>query len=288
MTFHRLSLALVVALAASAAILPARPAAASGEVALTCFPHAPAEVRYDNTWGAARSGGRGHKGTDILSPKGTAVLAVADGTVVGLENGSSSGYYVRLAHDGGWETYYMHLDNDTPGTDDGRGGPERAFAPGLAVGDTVRAGDHIGNVGDSGNAEWTSAHTHFELHIGGGAVNPYPYVVDVERRLAELTVRVTAAATLGGAGMAALRRDDLWDDLLADPALACLPQLDREAIERTFGEGVLGEDGDEPLRRELGVSIDRLVEATPLEELPAAGAVIDRLDASSPGVGRPE
>ena len=285
MTLHRLSLALIVAAAATLPVAAAGPASAADptftaddpaftadEVVLTCFPHAPAEVRYDDTWGAARSGGRGHKGTDILSPKGVPVLAVADGTVVGLENGSSSGYYVRLAHVGGWETYYMHLDNDSPGTDDGAGGEATAFAPGLSVGDEVHAGEHIGYVGDSGNAEWTTSHTHFELHIGGGAVNPYPYVADVERRVGELTDLVTAALTLDTAGLTAVRRGDLWDGVIGDPGVACLPDLTRLAVERATGEAGGDPDDapdDEPaeVAGSTGALADRIV--TPL--LPLGG-----------------
>lgn len=162
------------------------PAQADGEPTLTCFPLAPAEIRYDNTWGSARSGGRRHQGTDVMAPKGTVVMAVADGVVETLDTASGAGLYVRLVHDGGWETWYMHLDNDTPGTDDGRGGESTAYAAGLAVGDEVVAGQIIGYVGDSGNAEWTGPHLHFEFHIGGGATNPYPALVEAGERISLL------------------------------------------------------------------------------------------------------
>ena len=77
----------------------------------------------------------------------------------------------------------MHLDNDSPGTDDGSGGAAAAYAEGLEVGDRVVPGQVIGYVGDSGNAEWTGSHLHFELHVGGGPVNPYDAVLEAEERI---------------------------------------------------------------------------------------------------------
>jgi hypothetical protein len=75
-----------------------------------------------------------------------------------------------IEHPDGWRSYYLHLDNDTPGTDDGLAG---APAPGIAVGVRVEAGDVLDYVGDSGNAEETPSHLHFELHRPDGvAINP--------------------------------------------------------------------------------------------------------------------
>jgi putative cell wall-binding protein len=85
---------------------------------------------------------------------------------------------MALRHDDGWESWYIHLNNDTPGTDDGQGW---GFAPGIESGVHVAEGQLIGWVGDSGNAEWAGSHLHFELHdTTGTPVNPYPHLVAAE------------------------------------------------------------------------------------------------------------
>lgn len=153
---------------------------------LTVFPHDTTAVNFWDSWGASRSGGRGHKGTDIMSPRGVEVLAAADGVVTDFGFQRLSGYFIRLDHGEGWATTYMHLNNDTLGTDDDSGGIWAAVHPTIAIGSEVKAGDVIGYVGDSGNAENTQPHTHFEVKKDGDKINPYPFLKDVldrERRL---------------------------------------------------------------------------------------------------------
>lgn len=171
-------------------ITPATRAVASDErsaFVLTVFPHESADTGFSNSWGNRRSGGRRHTGTDIISPRGTEVLAVADGVITALGEGRLSGYFIRIDHGDGWATSYMHLNNDTYGTDDGEGGTWTAFFPTLQEGDEVIAGEVIGYVGDSGNAEGTVPHTHFEVKYDGDKVNPYNYLqaaFERENRLA--------------------------------------------------------------------------------------------------------
>lgn len=131
-------------------------------------------VSWVDTFGAARSGGRTHAGNDLMAPKMTPLLAVVDGTVDWLNltgklsSYNSLPYYnILLRGDDGNDYFYIHLNNDTPGTDDGQGGVEFAYAPGLTNGARVKAGDIIGYVGDSGNAEDCGSHLHFEIHLGG-------------------------------------------------------------------------------------------------------------------------
>lgn len=192
---YRTALVLSAAAVAFALSVPLTPLAAvaesdagsSEDFVMTRFLHEDPFDGFSDTWGAGRSGGRRHQGTDVIAPKGTPVLAVADGFVEAMEDGRRSGYYVRLRHADDWVTWYIHLNNDSPDSDDGRGGPAAAFAPGLTVGDFVAAGDVIGYVGDSGNAESRVAHTHFELQHNGRYRNPYPYLADArDRHLREL------------------------------------------------------------------------------------------------------
>lgn len=132
--------------------------------------------QFADTFGAARSGGnRLHQGGDLFAPKMAPVLAAAAGSVSTIEWSTSAGFYIEVTHAGGWRTRYLHLNNDSPGTDDGLG---FGLFEGIGVGTAVAAGQPIGYVGDSGNAESSSSHLHFELRMPDWTpVNPYPFVI---------------------------------------------------------------------------------------------------------------
>jgi peptidoglycan LD-endopeptidase LytH len=111
---------------------------------------------FTDTWGAPRSGGRSHRGTDILGPYGIPVRAITSGTWAIQKPGPSAGLWAILRGDDGNQYWYMHLQSHT-----------------VANGAKVSAGQQVGTNGDTGNARGTP-HIHFELHPGGGsAVNPY-------------------------------------------------------------------------------------------------------------------
>ena len=134
---------------------------------------------YTDTFGACRSGcSRGHEGTDIMTAKLTKLVAARDATVKWLKDTAtpdgSQGNYLMLKDSDGWEYWYIHINNDSPGTDDGANPKEWIFGPGIVQGATVSAGQLVGYAGDSGNAENSGSHLHFEIHKPDGSViNPY-------------------------------------------------------------------------------------------------------------------
>ena len=108
--------------------------------------------------------GRVHQAVDIMADKMLPVYAAQSGVVRWApETEPSYGWMISIDGDDGLEYSYVHLNNDTPGTDDGKGGIDRAYAPGVRRGARVERGQHIGWVGDSGNAEWVAPQLHFEI-----------------------------------------------------------------------------------------------------------------------------
>src|SRR4051812_25834432 len=125
--------------------------------------------QLSDTFTQARSGGRVHDAIDIMAPRGTPVVAAAEGTVEKLyfsHGGGGITVYVR-SPDRAWTYYYAHLDR---------------YAPSLAEGRQVRRGDPIGFVGSTGNASAEGPHLHFAINRmepddrwwQGRAINPYP------------------------------------------------------------------------------------------------------------------
>ncbi|MGH9118899.1 MAG: M23 family metallopeptidase [Acidimicrobiales bacterium] len=142
----------------------ARPAGAeTAHVQPICFPVVE-PVHFTSSFGAPRSGHR-HQGNDLMGGKGFHLVAAADGVVVDLRGPGQgySGHSIRIQGVDRWFYSYLHMNDDNWGTDDGSAPVELVFAPGLAVGSPVLAGQFIGYMGDSGNAEGSGAHLHFEI-----------------------------------------------------------------------------------------------------------------------------
>jgi murein DD-endopeptidase MepM/ murein hydrolase activator NlpD len=125
---------------------------------------------YIDTYGANRGdvSGGWHLGDDIFAPLGAPLLAVAHGTVFSVGWNKIGGWRLWLRDDKGWEYYYAHLS---------------AYSPLAQNGAVVNAGDVLGFVGNTGDAEGTPYHLHFEVHPVGllglgydGAVDPTKYL----------------------------------------------------------------------------------------------------------------
>lgn len=182
-------------------ILPIASAAASDVVPFSLTFPVEGGSHYTDTFGAPRSHG-GHEGQDLFAAKGTPVLAAHSGTIhmvnfsrdpANLQPERCCSLIIR--HPDGWETWYLHLNNDSPGTDDGSAW---GIADGIVPGVSVTAGQLVGWVGDSGNAENTPSHLHFELHTPSDVVvNAYGALVQ-----AELTTPTSALLRLGDSGNA--------------------------------------------------------------------------------------
>jgi murein DD-endopeptidase MepM/ murein hydrolase activator NlpD len=114
---------------------------------------------------------RMHKGIDLRAKLNTNVYAAADGTVKGLYKDFSStggaGNYVKIDHTDGYQTKYFHLIRQ----------PTH-----IKAGDTVKAGDLIGNSGDTGNTTKPYApHLHFELWKGSTHIDPMPFIKTIQK-----------------------------------------------------------------------------------------------------------
>lgn len=133
------------------------------------------EYSFSDSFGDPRSGGRIHEGIDIMTKKMTPLVSAVDGYVSSQQLEEPSwGFAIYIKDEAGYSYHYLHMNNDTPGTDDGAGGTSYAYAPTISRGARVVAGQLIGWAGDSGNAENVGSHLHFEIHLPNGtSINPY-------------------------------------------------------------------------------------------------------------------
>lgn len=120
-------------------------------------------VSFRDTWGAPRSGGRRHQGTDVMAPFNVPVYAFTNGVVLRRSSSRLGGLGLYLRGDDGGTYFYAHLNGYTAAGSAGR---------------RVVAGEHIGYNGFTGNASRSAPHVHFERQPAGGRKhNPFPYLV---------------------------------------------------------------------------------------------------------------
>ena len=111
-------------------------------------------------------GARTHEGVDIIVDEGTPVLSACNGTITKMGWLTLGGWRIGVEDAFGVYHYYAHLS---------------AYAEGLEIGDTVRAGDVLGFVGSTGygpvgTSDQMIPHLHFGVYVNDVAVNPYPYL----------------------------------------------------------------------------------------------------------------
>ena len=120
-------------------------------------------VSFRDTWGAPRSGGRRHAGTDVMAPFNVPVYAFTSGVVLRRSSSRLGGLGLYLRGDDGATYFYAHLNGYTAAGSAGR---------------RVVAGEHIGFNGHTGNASRSAPHVHFERQPAGARThNPFPYLV---------------------------------------------------------------------------------------------------------------
>lgn len=248
---------------------------------------------YSDTWGAPRSGGRSHEGTDILAPQMREVYAAQSGQIIKAKGeGCVTGvrctdFYLAVAGDDGRGYLYIHLNNDTPGRPDGcdqTAGYRGAFSPrlvdelearGTLRGVRVARGEPIGYVGSSGNAACGQDQLHFEIwrdHQWGrtGKLNPYPAVRAADdagrawsssRAVPRAETRRDAGATRVETAVALSRNTfDRAGTVVIAPAERHEPALVAAPLAAALDAPVLlvWTGSDEPLARQVSDEVERL------------------------------
>ncbi|WP_196780455.1 M23 family metallopeptidase [Roseovarius gahaiensis] len=117
----------------------------------------PLKGSFRYTSGYGMRWGRMHKGTDFAAPHGTPIYATADGVVIHAGWQSGYGRMVKIQHEFGIETRYAHNS--------------KLF---VKKGERVSRGQKIAAMGNTGRS--TGTHLHYEVRVGGKAVNPMTYI----------------------------------------------------------------------------------------------------------------
>jgi murein DD-endopeptidase MepM/ murein hydrolase activator NlpD len=188
---------------------------------------------YSDTFGAPRPDVSWHHGDDIFAPLGAPVLAVADGTVFSVGWNKIGGWRLWLRDRGGNEFYYAHLS---------------AYSPYALNNAQVRAGTVLGFIGNTGDAEGTPYHLHFEVHpvallgLGyDGAVDPTPYL-DAWRRLQDIRFSSSGAWLPGLVRLTASRAPEPGAILLQITDISSASGLDPGSLRRALEPVTRGDD----------------------------------------------
>jgi peptidase M23-like protein len=191
-------------------------------------------VEFSDDYGAPRPQGR-HEGIDILAPRHALALAAEAGRVRFYTGSGRAGCMLYLDGKSGTTYYYIHLNNDLTTGNDNRGGCKVgvSYAKGLKSGTRVKAGQPIGYVGDSGDANGIHPHLHFEVHPHGGvSTDPYQRLIAARRMLfyappgSTFTLAMTATVIATAEESLRVR----VNTLRASPGNMTLRRLDRPLV----------------------------------------------------------
>lgn len=164
---------------------PATLGTATGDVRPIVFPVL-GPTTFWNDWGACRDGcARLHQGTDLLGVRLQPLLAASDGTITRVRSvaAGKAGVVVTITDPAGWSYNYFHVNNDEPHSDSGTARREWQVPGRVRVGAPIRAGELVAFMGDSGNAETSVPHLHFEIRRPDGTpINPYPSLMAAAAR----------------------------------------------------------------------------------------------------------
>ena len=202
-------------------------------------------ARFFDDFGEPR-GGLKHQGIDMLAAKRAPAVAVEDGHVEYWTTSKSAGCMLYLYGDSGTMYEYIHLNNDLTAKNDNKGKCAEGTAYSVRDGATVAAGQQIGYVGDSGDANGIHPHLHFEVHPNGkAAIDPFRDLQRAARLLAPapptgrmFTLKLTGTVASVTAANVTLTADTVaaWPSHVRQSKLALVVSLELAAGE-SFSPG---------------------------------------------------
>jgi hypothetical protein len=193
-----LGVAFVATLATAAALAAPGGATPRGAVPQLIFPVV-GTTTYHDDFGDPRPQGK-HEGNDLLAARLSPAVAAEAGKIKFWTHSVTAGCMLYLYGKSGTTYEYIHLNNDLTDHGDNKGKCVAgvAYMTGLKDGATVQAGQQIGFVGDSGDAQGTY-HLHFEVHPhDGAATDPYPYLQKAVHLLLPVNPKTTVSLSVVG------------------------------------------------------------------------------------------
>jgi hypothetical protein len=193
-----LGVVLVATLAAAATFVAGVGATSHGPVPQLIFPVV-GPTTYHDDFGDPRPQGK-HEGNDLLAARLSPAVAAEAGKIKFWTHSATAGCMLYLYGKSGTTYLYIHLNNDLTDHGDNKGKcvAGTAYMTGLKDGATVQAGQQIGFVGDSGDAQGTY-HLHFEVHPNdGAAADPFPYLQKAVHLLVPVNPKAVVSLSVAG------------------------------------------------------------------------------------------